>query len=84
MLTIERLKAQLAASIPRGRFGLIALLADPHAGHHGSSSGHELHVLVFVGMVIVLAIVVAYGARRHHGRGSARPNIGGLDRNAPR
>jgi hypothetical protein len=97
MLTIERVKRRYAdvAGLPLpSRFGLLLMVAagaidvivptasGDHAGHPRFGPEHAAHLLVVVGMVLVLAGVVAFGARRQFRRVAAKP--GGLDRNAPR
>lgn len=98
MLTIEngRRFAREASGFPAlTRIGLLVmvaagaldvvvhLMASEHAGHHVFGVEHAAHVLGVVGMVLVLAGVVAYGARRQLRRAAAK-QPGGLDRNAHR
>ena len=97
MLTIEtgRRLGLEAASLPAlSRIGLLLMVAagafdvvvhltaDEHAGHHGFGPEHVVHLLGVVGMVLVLAGVVTYGARRQLRRAAAKP--GGHDPNAHR
>jgi hypothetical protein len=97
MLTIEngkRLVLEAGAFPALSRVGLLLMVAagafdvvvhltaDEHAGHHGFGLEHAAHLLGVVGMVLVLAGVVAYGARRQLRRAAAKP--GGLDPNAHR
>jgi hypothetical protein len=97
MLTIEAMRRQLGEvrELPMvSRAGLLLTVAagaldvsvhlasGDHAGHHGFGPEHAAHLLGVVGMALVLAGVVAFGARRQLRRAAAKP--GGLDRNAPR
>ena len=97
MLTIEngkRLVLEAAALPALTRVGLLLMVAagafdvvvhlaaGEHAGHHGFGPGHAAHLLGVVGMVLVLAGVVTFGARRQLRRAAAKP--GGLDSNAHR
>ena len=95
MLMIERLNAVLAelGTLPAAsRVGVVVIViagvtdvavhlfgADPGAHDHGFAAEHLAHLMGIAGMVLVLAGVIAHGARRHHRRAT-----GGLDRNAPR
>lgn len=97
MLTIDslgRLAAELRELPAVSRSGLVLMVAaaamdvivhataGEHAGHHGFGPEHWAHLLGVVGMVLVLAGVVTYGACRQLRRAAAKP--GGLDPNAPR
>jgi uncharacterized protein YjeT (DUF2065 family) len=97
MLTIDngkRLVREAAALPALSRVGLLLMVAagafdvvvhltaGEHAGHHGFGAEHAAHLLGVVGMVLVLAGVVTYGARRQLRRAAAKP--GGLDPNAHR
>jgi uncharacterized protein YjeT (DUF2065 family) len=97
MLTIDngkRLVREAAALPALSRVGLLLMVAagafdvvvhltaGEHAGHHGFGAEHAAHLLGVVGMVLVLAGVVTYGARRQLRRAAAKP--GGLDPNAYR
>ena len=99
MLTIEtwnRLRAEFRSFPMLSRFGLAVLLgagvmdvvghllgaAPDH--HHGFVVEHAAHLLGIVGMVLVLAGVVAHGARRQPSRRTSAATHGGLDSNAPR
>ncbi len=76
-------RAGLLLMIAAGAFDVIVhLTAGEHAGHHGFGPEHAAHLLGVVGMVLVLAGVVTYGARRQLRRAAAKP--GGLDPNAHR
>jgi hypothetical protein len=73
----------LLLMIAAGAFDVVVhLTAGEHAGHHGFSLEHAAHLSGVVGMVLVLAGVVAYGARRQLRRLARKP--GGLDPNAHR
>jgi uncharacterized protein YjeT (DUF2065 family) len=61
---------------------IVHLVSVNHAGHHGFSGEHAVHLLGIVGMVLVLAGVVIFGARRQLRHAAAKP--GGLDPNAHR
>ena len=61
---------------------VVHLTAGAHGGHHGLGVEHAAHLLGVVGMVLVLAGVVTYGARRQLRLAAAKP--GGLDPNAHR
>jgi hypothetical protein len=97
MLTIDigkRLVLDAGASPALSRVGLLLMVAagafdvvvhlaaGEHAGHHGFGLEHAAHLLGVVGMVLVLAGVVAYGACRQLRRVAIKP--GGLDPNAHR
>jgi hypothetical protein len=97
MLTIETVRRRFAevAGFPLlSRAGLLMMVAagaidvivhlasGDHAGHYGFGAEHAAHLLGVVGMVLVLAGVVTYGARRQLRRAAAKP--GGLDPNAHR
>jgi hypothetical protein len=97
MLAIEngkRLVLEAGALPAVSRVGLLVMVAAgaldvvvhltgvEHAGHHGFGVEHAAHLSGVVGMVLVLAGVVAYGARRQLRRVAAKP--GGLDPNAHR
>lgn len=97
MLTIEngnRVLLEVAALPALSRVGLLLLVAagvldvvvhlaaGEHGGHHGFGLEHAAHLLGVVGMVLVLAGVVTFGARRQLRRAAAKP--GGLDPNANR
>jgi hypothetical protein len=97
MLTIEIAKrlARWSANFPAlSRIGLLLMVgagafdvvvhlaAGAHAGKHGFGPEHAAHLIGVVGMVLVLAGVVTYGARRQLRRPAAKP--GGLDPNAHR
>jgi hypothetical protein len=97
MLTIETVRRRFGeiAGLPLlSRAGLLLMAAagatdvivhlasGDNAAHHGFGPEHAAHLLGVVGMVLVLAGVVAFGARRQLRRVAAKP--GGLDRNAPR
>ena len=73
----------LLLMVAAGAFDVVVhLTAGEHAGHHGFAAEHAAHLLGVVGMVLVLAGVVTYGARRQLRRAAAKP--GGLDPNAHR
>lgn len=73
----------LLLMIAAGAFDVVVhLSAAEHAGHHGFGLEQAAHLLGVVGMVLVLAGVVVYGARRQLRRVAAKP--GGLDPNAHR
>jgi hypothetical protein len=61
---------------------LVLLMTDGSGHHHEFGPGHAAHLLGIVGMVLVMAGVVAHGARPHLRRAAAKP--GGLDPNAHR
>lgn len=97
MLTIEngkRIGLEAGALPTLSRVGLLLmivagvgdaavhLVSGEHAGHHGLDPAHMAHLLGVVGMVLVLAGVVTYGARRQLRRAAAQR--GGLDPNAHR
>jgi len=97
MLMIEtgkRFAREAGAFPPMSRTGLVLmaaagaldvvvhLTAGEHGGHHGFGVEHAAHLLGVVGMVLVLAGVVVFGARRQLRRAAAKP--GGLDPNAHR
>ena len=97
MLMIETAKRFLheASAFPSlSRIGLLSmaaagaidlvvhLTAGEHGSHHGFGAEHTAHLLGVVGMVLVLAGVVTFGARRQLRRAAAKP--GGLDPNAHR
>jgi hypothetical protein len=66
-----------------GAFDVVVhLAAGEHTGHHGFGLEHAAHLLGVVGMVLVLAGVVTYGARRQLRPTAANP--GGLDHDAHR
>jgi hypothetical protein len=76
-------RAGLLLMIAAGALDVIVHLASvEHAGHHGFGVEHAAHPLGIVGMVLVLAGVVMYGARRQLRHAAAKP--GGLDPNAHR
>ena len=69
--------------VAAGAFDVVVhLTGGEHAGHHGFGAEHAAHLLGVVGMVLVLAGVVTYGARRQLRRVAAKP--GGFDPNAHR
>jgi hypothetical protein len=95
---VRRLVADLWALPVLSRIGLLVMIVagaldaavhlsmGDHAGHaanHGFGLEHFAHALGIVGMVLVLAGVVAYGIRRQVRRHGAA-NSGGLDVNAYR
>jgi hypothetical protein len=97
MLTIDigkRLVLETGAFPALSRVGLLLMVAagvfdvvvhlsaGEHIGHDGFGLEHAAHLLGVVGMALVLAGVVAYGARRQLRRAAAKP--GGLDPNAHR
>jgi hypothetical protein len=97
MLTIDngnRFIREAAALPALSRVGLLLMVAagvldvvvhvtaGAHAGHYGFGLEHAAHLLGVVGMVLVLAGVVTYGARRQLCRAAAKR--GGLDPNAHR
>ncbi len=63
----------------------VILHLDPESQHAHETFGseHLAHLVGIAGMVLVLAGVVAHGARRQLRQRAARSN-GGLDRNAHR
>lgn len=93
MLMIEHVRA----FPPVARIGLLVMvtgavveiatsvMASPHAMHHGSGMTHAGHLVALVGMVLVLAGVAIFGARRQRSRGApAAIDSGGLETNAHR
>lgn len=77
-------KLGLALMVFAGVFDVaVHLMTDVHAHHHEAFGLEQLaHLLGIAGMLLVLAGVVVYGARRQLRRAAAKP--GGLDPNAPR
>ena len=100
MLTIEtasRRVAEVRDLPPVSRAGLLLIVAagiadvivhlaaGDHAEHHGFSPEDAAHLLGVVGMVLVLAGVVTYGARLHFSRRSGgAAKHGGPDTHAHR
>ena len=97
MLTIDLTKGLLAQArdLPvTSRAGLLLmvvagvgdvavhLVSGAHAGDDAFGPEHAAHLLGVVGMVLLLAGVVTYGARRQLRRAAAKR--GGLDPNAHR
>ncbi|MGH2385429.1 MAG: hypothetical protein ACRDGB_10320 [Candidatus Limnocylindria bacterium] len=97
MLTIEtvrRLSIELGDLPALTRFGLLLLVfagvldvfvhlaAADHVGHSGIE--HLAHVVGIVGMVLVLAGVVAHGVRRHLSRRALSAANSGGTRDATR
>lgn len=97
MLTIDTLARVVAdmRELPAvSRSGLVLMVAaaaidvivhataGEHAGHHGFGPEHAAHLLGVVGMVLVLAGVVTYGARRQLRQRAARN--GGFESHANR